>query len=430
MSLNRVFIWYSGTDGRLTQVPATGLLFGVGQNGTVLLGDQSNSITGIYNSILGGNLNSIEGNSSRGVIGGGSLNRILAGSSNFITAGNSNWISGAGNSVNTIVGGCSNTILGNQSIIGGGCGNFLGGGTGDNLYRCASTNSILGGQYNCAFAANPRDLSSVFTTLNGWNGISFSNPSCYNPPTESAIVAGLQNRIGGCASFIGAGTDNWSISDRSIIIGGKENKNRSYFGSIGGGDCNAIAQGGFNLIANGFCNRIGLEFAETIFNAPIWKCASYSYIGNGAQNKIIDSSYSSIIGGRNNRICSSPDAVLVGGRDNCLAGCSAFIGGGENNCAFAYHTTIGGGHSNKALGNCSTVLGGRLNRACAGYSAILAGYNTLIENTHEGAVVIADAQDREHTSRGEHTITLDFAKGIFFTPREGNISLNITGMIV
>jgi hypothetical protein len=450
MSLDNIFVFKKQYNGTYSYVPASGLLFGLGTSGTVVLGDQTNKISGIYNSILGGSNNCFGASTSRSIIGGGNFNCIRLGNGNFITAGEFNYISGCANSSNVIIGGCSNVILGNQSLIGGGCGNFLGAGINDVTYLGAPTNTIVGGQYNCAFAANPFDAASIYNQLNGWNGVNFGGTVYYNPPCESAIVAGSQNRVGGCRSFLGGGSTNWAIKNYSTVINGFDNKNSSISSTIINGCESFIANGCFNKIDNGHRNRIGIQFSESIFNVTTATESYFSSIGNGCCNiiltacnsnisngccnKITNTYSASIGGGQSNNIIDSAHGFIGGGSSNNMVTASAgFIGGGANNCVKQYGVVVGG-VNNCALSNCSSIVGGEGNCISAdgyyatigggvgncifaSYGYIIGGRRNKIQSTHAGAAVLGDGEDRDHLSSGPNTLTLDFISGTYIKNR-------------
>lgn len=471
MALENIFVFKKQSNGTYSYIPASGLLFGLGSSGTVVLGDETNKISGAYNSILGGSNNSFGANTSRSIIGGGNYNCIRLGNGNFITAGEFNYISGCGNSSNVVIGGCSNVILGNQSLIGGGCGNFLGAGIKNVTYLGAFTNTIVGGQYNCAFAANPSDAASIYNQLNGWNGVNFGGTVYYNPPCESVIVAGTQNRIGGCRSFVGAGANNWAIKDYSSVINGYDNKNSSISSTIINGCESFIANGCFNKIDNGLCNRIGIQFGEGILNVTTATQSRFSSIDNGCCNIILSACNSSIRngccnnitntyaasigGGQNNTINNSSNGVIGGGTLNSMVAASqGFIGGGGSNCVKTYGVVVGG-ISNCALSDYSSILGGQTNCIStdgyhatiggglgncisASYGYIIGGRRSKIQSTHTGAAILGDGEDRNHLSSGPHTLTLDFASGVYFAQPSiiGNINftsrptVNGTGVLL
>lgn len=411
MALDNIFVFKKTAGGSYDYVPASGLLFGLGTSGTIILGDQTNSITGQFNSILGGSYNSIQNNSTRSIIGGGGGNTIKAGNGNFITAGANNYISGAFNSSNVIVGGCTNVILGNQSIIGGGCGNFLGAGLGENLYQGARTNSILGGEYNCAFAANPFDASSIYSMCNGWNGFSFGGPIYYNPPCESVIVGGLQNRIGGCRSFVGAGSDNFAIKNYSTIINGCSNRASSCNASIINGCEIFVANGCYNSVINGGCNFIGANFGESIISANANNQTYYASIGNGLCNKITSangitltyssigngscntiasgSSYAFIGNGCNNRISQTGDFdIILGGCNNAIRAVkfSSILGGKNNVIRENYYSSIGMGTN--------IIIGGESNTIASYYATIGGGFgNSLLSAENGFGVIVGGASN-------------------------------------
>ena len=86
--------------------------------------------------------------------------------------------------------------------------------------------------------------------------------------------------------------------------------------------------------------------------------------------------------------------------------------GGENNETSGHYAVIAGGDGNSASGNYSFVGNGYLNKVSGDYSYAF-GRKALVAATHSGAAVLADGQDRTHTSSGDHTLNLDFANGVY-----------------
>jgi hypothetical protein len=167
----------------------------------------------------------------------------------------------------------------------------------------------------------------------------------------------------------------------SSIAGGDANQNLSYSSFIGGGR--------FNIILGSHCSILGgLRNANT---------GNYSLIGGGESNILIDSNYSFIGGGYKNDIKSNSSSI-IGGDLNRISGESySFIAGGSGNYSSGAFSNIFGGLSNQALAPFSNIIGRR----------------SIISGSHSGAMVMSDGQDRDHVSKGEHTLHLDFASGVY-----------------
>jgi hypothetical protein len=108
---------------------------------------------------------------------------------------------------------------------------------------------------------------------------------------------------------------------------------------------------------------------------------------------------------------------------------------GQNSVASGI-ASIALGQLNTASGDYSNVAGGINNTASGDYSSIAGGRRAKIPQAHSGAGVWADGQDRDHTSKGEHSCFLDFASGVYLrlpmfagsSSQSGNIGeLKISG---
>jgi hypothetical protein len=200
--------------------------------------------------------------------------------------------------------------------------------------------------------------------------------------SRSTIVGGGANIISGInpgdrSSYIGGGFRNCAIGCYNVVNGGFFNKNNGLVSVIGGGDSNSL------ISDNGF-------------------------IGGGRLNCLIGNNNYSIEEGN-----LSDYSIIVGGRENRISGQESFIGGGSLN-------RICGGVN-------SYIGGGALNTVCASCASILGGIRNIINSGHIGATLISDSQNRNHTSSGPHTLTLDFASGIYVN---GSFYLNGREVIV
>ena len=162
----------------------------------------------------------------------------------------------------------------------------------------------------------------------------------------------------------------------------------------------------------------------------------YSNVAGGSNNTA-NGDYSNVAGGVSNA-ANRDSSNVAGGSNNTANGDSSNVAGGLFNAANGDYSNVAGGFSNTVSGDYSNVAGGHLNRASATYSNVAGGYfNTAsgdyssiaggrrakIPQAHSGAGVWADGQDRDHTSKGEHSCFLDFASGVYLRlPRFNGIS--------
>jgi hypothetical protein len=363
-----------------------------------IIGGSGNSLSGDASVILGGVNNRLSGDGSfigvgtqnkvSGVysfLGGGSLNELF-GDHNFIGAGVENKITGS-SAASTIVNGANN-IIGNSSgcAILGGIGNYV---KSDYPFDYSFSSGIgslwnnIGGGY---------DNGIILTTGADFSAVNSINGGALHRIHNSAICAiagGLSNIISGYSQscFIGAGEKNEIIS--------------TDYSSVGGGTNNFISGGGGNSIFGGVRNRIESNNDIITFN---------SFCGAGRDNKLYGM-FSVIVGGDSN-ICSGNAGFVGGGARNEVKSINSVIVGGENNKTFNTYAAILGGRFNVASGQYSTVLAGDGNQALAGYSTVI-GRRAITRTGDLGATVISDGQERDHYSRGAHTLSLDFFNGVY-----------------
>ena len=81
-----------------------------------------------------------------------------------------------------------------------------------------------------------------------------------------------------------------------------------------------------------------------------------------------------------------------------------------------------GGRFNQISGSFASILGGKDHVVSGDYGYILGGRCAAILETHSGAAVLADGEDRFHPSYSPHSLTVDFASGI-------NIASSVTGTL-
>jgi hypothetical protein len=213
---------------------------------------------------------------------------------------------------------------------------------------------------------------------------------------NSYIVAGQSNTINllSSNSVIVAGSNNTIYSaSYSCVNAGSNNTIYSDYTFIGGGISNFIEYlSDYGAICGGSGNKIYDENEEDT--------TPYSFIGGGRQN-IIRGGESVIVGGKNNETFFT----------DFEAAC--FIGGGQQNKVYGFAASIVGGFSNLCSGDTSFIGGGQSNQINGvEYASIVGGRRAIIASDHTGAGLWADGQDRDHNSKGAHTLSLDFANGV------------------
>ena len=404
--------------------------FGIGSSiqalsvGGVIAGGEANSIGGSFGSIGGGTGNIADayafvggGYNNQAIddfvfIGGGSEN--IAGSVfSFIGNGCCNFISirpqtgpGSNNApspYSSIINGTNNTLDGYWSFIGGGLENSI---TGAGLF---AFNNILGGWSNSICDSEMSSIVGGRMNLISGQNLAQATPDfigggCQNKAyNHGNFIGGGQNNTTNCYGTILNGSDN-TICDSyaSIILGGAGNLVSGYNGEEEDPD---FIGGGFENKAYNHGNFIGGGF-ENIAN-------SYGIIVGGASNYAESSA--SVVGGTNNQ-ARRFNSFIGNGLNNLISGGYSFIGGGLSNeiqSADATSSFIGGGDGNKIRGAYSFIGGGISNEVRANHSYIIGGRCSIVNTSHCGAAILGDGQDRIHNSSGPHTLTLDFASGIF-----------------
>ena len=281
---------------------------------------------------------------------------------------------------------------------------------------------------------------------------------------------GLNNTLSGLWAGIGAGNDNFISGDYSFIGGGQSNRMTGDWTVIGGGWAN-VASGNYLSIGGGYSNRAISSFnfigggernctsaihssvvggsgnlALCRYSTVVGGCfnragGDFSFVGGGHTNSA--SSCRAAIGGGSCNVASGPYSTVGGGllnsataffstvdggRNNQATAAYSNVGGGQNNRATAAYSNVGGGYLNSATGCFSTVGGGERNYILsnANHSYIIGGRCSVVQANHSGAAVFGDGQNRAHLSSGEHTLTLDFASGIYFAQLNifGNVNFN------
>ena len=281
----------------------------------------------------------------------------------------------------------------------------------NNILITSQKSSIIGGQNNCISGTTNgvcvgRSVSlpfggSVVYTIARWklnenNSIlSSKNSKILDQVSESLILGGTDNCIvSQVFPWYYSGTDaafqNSRVVCNASIIGGATNiiREGSNCSSIIASTTSTIESGSINSIILGgnsskLCSRSCYSIAEGA-SSTINGC--FSNIAGGYFNTI-SGNFNLIAGGQVNRNCTQQHSVIVGGCANwiCSGSNCSFIGGGGNHCII-----------NSPY---SYVIGGRCN---------------IIQNSHCGAAVLGDGQNRSHVSCNPDSLTLDFINGVYF----------------
>jgi hypothetical protein len=354
-------------------------------SGDLILGDNNTVVDTQVHTLIGGSGNYSSGNASV-VLGG--RNNTLNGDYSLIAVGEDNTLSG---SRSLILNGILNNITGNDNIILGGTGNKIASGI---------FSSIVNGYNNTIYDSNSFIGNGNRNIISG---------------ADNFIGGGYEHGITGNNNFIGFGYGNLITGADSVIAGGAYNILYGYRGSVLGGFNNQILESTNSSIGGGNINKIQGGENITIAGGSSNEIISgdASFIGGGIINKI-NSPESVICGGTYNEI-NAISSIIVGGFENLInTDCSySFIGGGNNNSIESgSYSLINGGYYNEISGSNSSILGGDQNKIYSDYSNAI-GRRVNISSEHLGATVIADGQERDHYSRGAHTLTLDFFNGVY-----------------
>jgi hypothetical protein len=432
-----------------------------------MINSEYSYISGAYLHPQGNNYNQLDSisNSTYSCIINSYGSRLDSSTNSYISG--STWSSALNTLVTCIFGTCLSTILGGSyhringnwlDVTSTGLvrpGSFRGGGA-----------SIIGGGIGmCTIEANYDRQRFTGVLGTGWaNG---NNDSTVYFNCASALLAGDQNIlvtsqyssiIGGKSNCI-SGTTNGACVGRNIggsiytIAEWKRNENNSIISSktskildqvsesiILGGNSNCIVARDFPFYYSGIdatyqCSRTILS-SSIIGGALNTMCtASHCSTIIGSVSSIIESgSFNSIIlAGNSSKLCSRSCYSIAQGASSTINGCFSNIAGGYFNTISGNFNLIAGGQANR---NCtqqhSSIVGGCANWICSGsncsfiggggnhciinspYSYIIGGRCGIIQDSHCGAAVLGDGQNRSHVSCGPDTLTLNFAGGVFF----------------
>jgi hypothetical protein len=304
-----------------------------------------------------------------------------------------------------------------------------------------------------------QDIASVLAVGNSSEVLDFSsNKLVFNVYGSSEDVS--RNSVNSFASVILLGTKNKIFGDYDAIVGGTTNvisgdaTNPSDFNFIGAGSGNDITGSDYSSTIGGYNNDIFSSDYSVLGGGKnnLLKDNTACFIGGGVKNEIQDG-YASFIGGGDTNKIYSHGSVIAGGVFNLITGAGySFIGGGEGNSIYSLYGSILGGENNLVSGKSSSVLGGFENHIYGEFSVIAGGESSTvsgdyasaigrrikIQDSHSGALVLADGQNRDHFSNSEHSATLDFANGVYINTGDLRISagdvsisgsLNATGDI-
>jgi len=396
--LDTLYLIQKNSNGTKAEVPATTANFLIGNSGSVNFGSAStvgpafgwsapggsilggyghfaqggyssivqgyfNKVSAYAGTIAGGSFNIVSGNTDNSSIGGGQRNGILVSSCTAVIAGGYlNQIIKSSSS--TVAGGMNNMISGengglNQdfNFIGGGYGNILRNKNGWSLIVGGRSNNICGSTNNEAF---------YNTIVGGWANsiVDTTNTENNGPINASTILGGQNNKITGDGSYsqILGGYQNKISTDYSVVLGGICNKTDNCLGAFGSNSQLNLIYGSNNATVGG---------SNVILGGTYNTGSNGAFIAGGSYNTAMPLGY----------ICQN--ASIINGRFNTTSGADSFIAGGSYN---------------SITSNSSNAI-------------ILGSYASIID--HEGAMILADSQNRNKFSSGPNTLTLDFASGVY-----------------
>jgi hypothetical protein len=359
--------------------------------------EQTNQVTGNYDTVGGGEHNTAGGKAA--TVGGGSGNTasndyaaVGGGYSNTAGAYATTVGGGLGNTVSgdyaTASGGDSNTVSGDYATTSGGDSNIASGpyatvggghtntasdwqavvGGGSDNTASGSGTTIGGGSWNTAtysYATIGGGLSNaathLYTTVGGGDGNTASD-------TYATVPGGRDNTASGPYATVGGGLGNDATSSNATVGGGEDNRATGSFATVGGGESNE-ASGSHAAVGGGGANYALGSYATVGGGQGNTASNSYATVGGGWGNEA--SGYAATIGGGQNISVTAEYATIGGGRNITVTGEYDTVGGGRGNTASWYYATVAGGYRNTASGDGATIGGGRHNEA--GYDATVGG---------------------------------------------------------
>jgi len=149
---------------------------------------------------------------------------------------------------------------------------------------------------------------------------------------------------------------------------------------------------------------------------------NYSVLLSGLRNTASEL-YSTVLSGISNT-ASGVYSVVLNGNDNTASGTYSTVLSGVSNTASGFYSAVLNGSTNTASSSYSTVLNGSGNISSGIYS-VSCGLNCEATNTysmafgrrakaiHDGAVVITDNQNADHSSTQADEMRLRFQNGVY-----------------
>jgi hypothetical protein len=378
-----IFLLSSGVNGRLDPVQSNLLSLSFNDSGSLTLG-VNNNLSGCTSSILGGYSNIICNSPGSFPVGVSSSdlknNTIIGGSSNCIDRSSDSVIGGG--KINCVkgwfIGDTASIRFGRTNVIGGGVSNYI----------LGDTSLIAGGYNNCI-------VSGYINGIHGGCNNKIATSNCSN------IFGGVNNIVCSSASTILVGDSNCikTGSNDSLILGG-------------GGNCIRENSSSSTILVGSY-NSVSGSYLSTIVNgaSACIKKSDYSSILHGSNSTIEQSEWSTILSSYNSCIKNAGFSTIANGYNNIISG-SFYQSPGNIGVEAIYASTILNGENNSIYGTNSSILAGSNSKICSG---------------HIGATIIADSQVRNHNSSGPHTLTLDFASGIYVS---GGLYLNGRQLLV
>jgi hypothetical protein len=280
-------------DGDITFIPDAGSLFAdIGNNGSTVRIDNTNTASGSYSTVGGGRFNTASCVYST-VSGGG--NNTASGGQSTVSGGRFNTASCV---YSTVGGGLENTASGGQSTVSGGRFN-----TASGFYSTVSGGYGNTASCNCStVGGGSNNTASFYSTTIG--GGKFNTSSA----AYSTVSGGFCNSAINQLTFIGGGTGNIASNSGATIVGGVGNTASGGDSFIGTGQC-SIASGSKSIVVGGNNNQA---------------ICGYAVVVGGCINTA-SGNYSAILGGKCNNTNGCTDAMIVGSCITADHTCTTFV---------------------------------------------------------------------------------------------------------
>lgn len=293
-------------------------------------------------------------------------------------------ISGGGNI------GFPNLVTDDFGAIGGGLGNET------------AAQAVIGGGYNNTTTAYRATIGGGATNLatGGSSAIGGGERNTTNY-AFSTVGGGSFNTADGLSATVSGGTANIAGGERSTVGGGTQNAASGLESTVSGGTRNA-ASNAYAAIGGGLSNQASGRRAAIAGGAGNIAAGEDATIGGGLSNQATDR-YSTVAGGRANRAGNGNDTV----EDARYA----TVGGGQDNVAGGLGATVSGGLENTANGDFAGVAAGSGNVAAGDYSFAV-GRRAQIDDSHSGALLLADATDADFASQGANEFAVRATGGV------------------